>query len=86
MVYLEKPVPRAIGVMVPNNGGHLDVRDFMMSVRDLEQRTGYKFQLPAEVANESPDLVQWPTRILDHEFLGELPKEIDSQCPRVDAH
>lgn len=57
----------------------------MMSVSDLEQRTGYKFQLPAQVADESPDLVQWPTRILDHEFLGGIPEKIDEQCPRVDA-
>ena len=84
MVYREKPAPRAIGVMVPNTKGHLDVRDFMMSVSDLERRTGYKFQLRTEVANETPNLVQWPTRILAEEFVAP-PKDIDDQCPRVDA-
>ena len=82
MVYREKPTPMAIGVMVPNSPGNLDVRDFIMSVADLEQQTSFQFQLPAAVASASPDLSQWPTRILNHEFLGKLP-DIDTQCPRV---
>lgn len=39
MVYRAKPKASAIGVMVPNEEGHLDVRKHMMSVSDLEKRT-----------------------------------------------
>jgi len=82
MVYHEQPTPMAIGVMVPNEAGHLDVRDFIMSVSDLQQQTGYDFKLPADIASQSPDLSQWPTRLVTTELLGELP-DIDTQCPHV---
>ncbi len=80
MVYRAKPTPMAIGVMVPNNAGHLDVRQFITSVHDLEQKTDYRFQLPQAVAENTPDLAKWPTRILDHEFFN---KDIDVQCPHA---
>jgi DNA/RNA endonuclease G (NUC1) len=82
MVYREKPSPMAIGVMVPNSAGHLDVRQFIMSVHDLEQKTGYRFQLPSAVSENAPDFAQWPTRILDHEIFGK-PPDADVQCPHA---
>ena len=49
----------AIGAMVPNEAGHLDVRQFMMAVTELEQKTGFQFGLPAAVAAENPVLSKW---------------------------
>ena len=81
MVYRLKP-GIAIGAMVPNEAGHLDVRDFLMSVDDLESKSGFRFWLPPEVAKVRPDLTQWPTRLLKKELLGKLPS-IDEQCPKA---
>jgi DNA/RNA endonuclease G (NUC1) len=85
MVYREKPSPMAIGVMVPNTAGNLDVRDFIMSVTALEQETGFDYRLPESVAGTNPDLTQWPTRILSHEFMDVHDVPIDTQCPRVQS-
>lgn len=82
MVYRTKPEPTAIGVMVPNTAGNLDIRKFMMSVAELESKSGFQFKLPASVAEQSPNLKRWPTRIVKRELLGKLPA-IDVQCPRV---
>jgi len=84
MVYRVKPNPMAIGVMVPNTEGKLNVRDFVTSVSELEQETGFRFRIPAAVADQVPDLARWPTRIVRQEILGKLPA-IDVQCPRVDV-
>ncbi len=82
MVYRTKPEPAAIGVMVPNTEGNLDIRKHMMSVSELESKSGFQFKLPASVAEQSPNLKRWPTRIVKRELLGKLPA-IDVQCPRV---
>lgn len=82
MVYRTKPSPQAIGVMVPNEAGHLDIREWMMSVAELEKNSGFKFHLPKNIASMKPDLTQWPTRLLNQEYLGKLPS-IDLQCPRM---
>lgn len=83
MVYRSKPTPMAIGVMVPNTDGNLDIRKFIMPVADLEKKTGFRFGIPKSIAADKPDLAQWPTRLVKKELLGKLPK-IDQQCPRVD--
>jgi endonuclease G len=82
VVYREKPKPMAIGAIVPNTGGHLDIRKFLMPVAELEKKTGYRFALPESVAEEAVDFKRWPTRIVKKELLGKLPS-IDQQCPRV---
>lgn len=82
MVYRAKPKPMALGAMVPNTVGHLDIRKFIMPVADLEKKTGFRFGLPESVAVQKPDLARWPTRIVKRELLGRLP-DIDVQCPRV---
>ena len=82
MVFRAGENPKAVGVMVPNESGNLDVRQFMMSVDELEQKTGYGFNLPTAVSKVKPDLKFWPTRLVTKEILGELPP-IDEQCPRV---
>ncbi len=84
MIYRELPGadPIALGVQVPNTANQLDIREFMMSVSELEDKTHFKFGLPAIIANKSPDSTQWPTRIVRKELLGKLP-DIDAQCPKV---
>lgn len=82
MVYRTGPEPMAIGVMVENAAGNLDIRNHIMSVADLEQKSGFRFGLPQSVAAQTPDLAKWPTRIVKKELLGRLP-DIDVQCPRV---
>jgi len=70
----------AIGVMVPNGRGNLDVRQHVTSVAQLEAATGFDFGLPSSVATANPDLREWPTRVVRRELLGKLPA-IDVQCP-----
>ena len=84
MVYREIPSgdPLAVGVKVPNMANQLDIRDFMMSVSELEEKTKFKFKLPIAISSKEPDLTQWPTRLLQKEYLGQLP-HIDEQCPKA---
>jgi hypothetical protein len=82
MVYRTKPAPMALGAMVPNEEGHLDVRRSMMSVSDLEARTGFRFNIDQQVANQPPNPRLWPARVVKVETLGRLP-DIDVQCPRA---
>ncbi len=80
VVYRTAPNPIALGVMVPNEPGHRDIRRYVMSVAALEERTGYRFGLAPAIASRQPDLAQWPTRVVTKEYLGRLPP-IDKQCP-----
>jgi len=73
MVYRTKPAPMALGAMVPNE---------MMSVSDLEARTGFRFNIDQQVANQPPNPRLWPARVVKVETLGRLP-DIDVQCPRA---
>lgn len=82
MVYRTKPAPMALGAMVPNEEGHLDARRSMMSVSDLEARTGFRFNIDQQVANQPPNPRLWPARVVKVETLGRLP-DIDVQCPRA---
>ena len=82
VVYRPAPEPSALAVLVPNEPGHRDIRDFTMTVAGLEAGTGYRFGLPAAVATKELDLTRWPTRVVAREYLGRLP-EIDVQCPRA---
>jgi len=82
VVYRPAPEPLGLAVLVPNEPGHRDIRNYVMPVASLEDRTGYRFGLPASVAAQEPDLSRWPTRVVAREYLGRLPA-IDIQCPRV---
>jgi endonuclease G, mitochondrial len=82
MVYREKPKPMALGVMVPNTEGNLDIRKYVMSVNDLEKKSGFDFGIAQPIASKHPDMKQWPTRLVRRELLGKLPS-IDTQCPKV---
>lgn len=82
MVHRSKPRPMAIGAMVPNEPGHLDIRRFMSTVAELENKTGFSFGLPQNVATAPPDAQLWPARVLIREFTAP-PKEIDDQCPKA---
>jgi hypothetical protein len=72
----------AVGILVPNTEGNLDIRDFMMPVSEREQKSGFKFRLPASVARRQPVPGKWPTRIVKHKLMGRLPT-IDAQCPKA---
>jgi DNA/RNA endonuclease G (NUC1) len=82
LMYQSKPQPMAVGILVPNTEGNLDIRDFMMPVSEREQKSGFKFRLPASVARRQPVPGKWPTRIVKHKLMGRLPT-IDAQCPKA---
>lgn len=62
MVYREKPRPMALAILVPNRSGYLDIRQHVRSVTQLEDEIGIRFGLPAAVASEKPDFIEWPVR------------------------
>jgi len=69
-----------IGALVPNTHGHRDIRKFLMPVSELGQKSGYRFQLPASVVNQSFDSKRWPTRMVKGEGYD---PDIERACPRV---
>ena len=91
MVYRQKPSPMAIGVLVPNEEGHKDIRKFMMPVADLEKKSGYKFSLNSTIATREVDFKKWPTRLVGsgtRNSSAELSEEeknkmFEKVCPRA---
>lgn len=62
MVHRKEPQEMAVGVRVPNEGGHLDIRKWLMSVAELEEQTGIEFGLKSSIAAKKPTPSDWPVR------------------------